>query len=115
MLVGAPPEMTVRMRPVAGTRRTTLPLESAIQTEPAPTATALGEAPTAIGLRETRLVRGLTNSNRPVWAHVTQMPPFPAASPDGVAPRGMVLTTLPLAGAILDSVLSVIFAVQTDP
>src|SRR5262249_52614014 len=115
MLVGAPPEMTVRMRPVAGSRRTTLPLESAIQTEPAPTATPLGEAPTADGLRETWLVSGSTNNSRPVAALVTQMPPFPAASAEGVAPRGIVLMTLPAPGAILDSVLSVTFATQTDP
>ena len=114
MPAGEPPTLNFFTRPVAGSTRATAPPESATQTLPAPTATPPGEPPTGKA-RETRLVRGLTSSSRPVSALVTQIPPLPAASPAGALPSGIMAATRPLACSIRDSVLSVSLATQTDP
>ena len=100
--------------PVRGSIRATVPLASA-----GPDA-ARADGHPGLGLptgmaRDTRLVRGFTSARSPVSAPVTQTPRSPAARPVGVLPRGMVATTRPLPGSILDSVLSVAFATQTDP
>ena len=104
----------IRTWPVRGSKRATLPLASAAQTLPAPTATPVWEPPTGTE-RDTRLVWGSTSTRLPVSAPVTQTPPSPAARPVGVLPSGMVATTRPLPASILESVLSVTFATHTDP
>ena len=55
------------------------------------------------------------SSKRPVPELVTQIPRPPAASPAGVLPSAMVARVRPLRESILDSVLSVTLATQTDP
>ena len=59
-------------------------------------------------------MRGSTSSSCPVSGLVTQIPRAPAARPAGVPPRGMVASTRPLPGSILDSVPSVTLATHTD-
>jgi hypothetical protein len=98
---------------VTGFTRATAPPESLTQTLPAPTATQAGETPAGKAW-ETRLVCGSTSSSRPLSGLATQIPRSPAARPAGALPKEMVARTLPLPGSILDSVLSVMFATQTD-
>src|SRR5215471_17869808 len=114
MPAGEPSALIRRTAPVTGSRRATEPPGRLAQTPPAPTATPAGE-PSTGKARETRLVRGSTNSSCPLSGLVTQIPPSPAARPPGVLGRGMVTRGRPLAASILDSVLSVTLATHTDP
>ena len=90
-----------------------MPPESATQTLPAPYATLPGELPMGKA-RETRPPCRSLSSKRPVPELVTQIPrPQPPAQP--VLPSAMVARVRPLRESILDSVLSVTLATQTDP
>src|SRR5262252_7239051 len=114
MPVGEPPTLDFCTWPVTGSKRATVPVESAIQTLPAPVVTAAGELPTGT-TRDTLLVRGSTSMRRPGSVPATQIPRSLAARPAGAPPRAMVARTWPLRGSILDSALSVTLVTQTDP
>src|SRR5215470_11794625 len=111
---GAPPTLILRTLPVRGSKPLSIPLASAAQTMPAPTARPSGLWPIVIAW-ETRLIAGLTRNSVPVCWLITQTAPAPTATPAGALPSEIVRTTAPVAALILDSVSLVTLATQTDP
>src|SRR5215469_14608633 len=111
---GVPPTSIVPTWPVRGLTRARVPLPSATQTLPPPTASPSGLWPT-LTASEIRLSAGSTRSSSPVSWLVTQTAPWPAAIEAGALPREMVDTTSPVAASILDSVSLVTLATHTEP
>src|SRR5215469_15775712 len=110
---GAPLTGIVRILPVRGSRRVSVPAASAIQIMPAPAARPSGFWPILIAW-ESRLLAGSTRSSVPVCWLSTQTAPAPTATPDGEL-LSVIDVTAPVAASILDSVSLVTLATQTDP
>jgi hypothetical protein len=83
------------------------------QTDPAPTATAIGASPTGIVVVELDPVSMRWTTSSPSVA--TQTTPSAKAMPRGDRPTDTVLTTLSVRGFMRTTAFSTLFATQTAP